>query len=72
MNKSLSMEKLLKEFTIKGKHGSEQELSLWRNYVMPVKNRSRRFRYVADLDKRVEFQEQKAKIRVSDIFVHLN
>lgn len=30
---------------------------------MPVKNRSRRFRYVANLDKRLAVQEHRAKIR---------
>ncbi|KAL3533734.1 hypothetical protein ACH5RR_007255 [Cinchona calisaya] len=58
------MDKLLrKEFNIPAKHCSEEDLSLWRNFVMPVKNPNRRFRYVANLDKRLEVKEQKAKIR---------
>ncbi|XP_027069345.1 calcium-transporting ATPase 1, plasma membrane-type [Coffea arabica] len=56
------MEKLLKEFNVPAKHGSEEELSLWRKLVMPVKNPRRRFRYVANLDKRSAVLEQKAKI----------
>ena len=71
MDKSLSMEKLLKEFNVPAKHGSEEELSLCRKLVMPVKNPKRRFRYVANLDKRSAVQEQKAKIGVSDIFFSL-
>lgn len=66
------MEKQKKEFDIAPKHNSKEELRRWRKSVMPVKNHHRRFRYVANLDKRLEAEEMKAKISVSDFFVFLN
>lgn len=62
----------MEEFNIAPKHNSEEELRRWRKSVMPVKNHHRRFRYVANLDKRSEAEEIRAKISVSDFVVFLN
>ncbi|KAL2464641.1 putative calcium-transporting ATPase 11 [Forsythia ovata] len=63
------MEKLFsKDFDLPPKDRSEEALINWRKAVGLVKNRCRRFRYVTDLEKRFETNEQirilREKIRV--------
>ncbi|KAL2480681.1 putative calcium-transporting ATPase 11 [Abeliophyllum distichum] len=58
------MEKLIpKEFDLSHKERSDEALMRWRKAVGLVKNRRRRFRYAADLEKRSEAKEQMLKIR---------
>ncbi|KAK1278533.1 putative calcium-transporting ATPase 4, plasma membrane-type [Acorus gramineus] len=58
------MEKYLKEnFDVRPKNSSEEALRKWRSAVTIVKNRRRRFRMVADLDKRNEASVKKSKIQ---------
>ncbi|KAK1317042.1 putative calcium-transporting ATPase 4, plasma membrane-type [Acorus calamus] len=58
------MEKYLKEnFDVRPKNSSEEVLRKWRSAVTIVKNRRRRFRMVADLDKRNEASIKKSKIQ---------
>ncbi|KAJ4971823.1 hypothetical protein NE237_004922 [Protea cynaroides] len=64
------MEKILKEnFDIQSKHPSQEALRKWRSAVSIVKNRRRRFRHTADLEKRDEAEKKKLgiqeKIRVA-------
>ncbi|KAL2466006.1 Calcium-transporting ATPase 4 [Abeliophyllum distichum] len=55
-----------KDFDLPHKNRSEENLLRWRKAVGKiVKNRSRRFRYVADLEKRSETREQMGKLRES-------
>lgn len=55
---------LLKDFEVEPKHPSEEALRRWRSAVSIVRNRRRRFRNVADLDKRSEAEKKKLKIQV--------
>ncbi|KAK1293390.1 putative calcium-transporting ATPase 4, plasma membrane-type [Acorus calamus] len=58
------MEKYLKEnFDVRPKNSSEEVLRKWRSAVTIVKNHRRRFRMVADLDKRNEATIKKSKIQ---------
>ncbi|XP_068658619.1 putative calcium-transporting ATPase 11, plasma membrane-type [Aristolochia californica] len=58
------MEKFLKEnFDLQSKNSSEEALRRWRAAVSIVKNRKRRFRMIANLDKRSEAEEKKKKIQ---------
>lgn len=57
------MEKYLKDFDVKPKNSSEEALRRWRSAVRVVKNKRRRFRMVADLDKRSEAVKQKRQIQ---------
>ncbi|EOY09204.1 Autoinhibited Ca2+-ATPase 11 isoform 1 [Theobroma cacao] len=59
------MDKLLnlKEFEVEPKHSSEEALRRWRKLVTIVKNPRRRFRMIANLDKRSEAEQQKLKIK---------
>ncbi|XP_068662451.1 putative calcium-transporting ATPase 11, plasma membrane-type [Aristolochia californica] len=58
------MEKFLKEnFDLQSKNSSEEALRRWRGAVSIVKNRKRRFRMTANLDKRSEAEEKKKKIQ---------
>ncbi|KAG9454755.1 hypothetical protein H6P81_007659 [Aristolochia fimbriata] len=58
------MEKFLKEnFDLQPKNSSEEALRRWRSAVSIVKNRKRRFRMTANLDKRSEAEEKKKKIQ---------
>ncbi|TYK25573.1 calcium-transporting ATPase 4, plasma membrane-type-like isoform X1 [Cucumis melo var. makuwa] len=62
---SMNMEQyLLKDFEVEPKHPSEQALRRWRSAVSIVRNRRRRFRNIADLDKRSEAEKKKLKIQV--------
>lgn len=54
---------LLKDFEVEPKHPSEEALRRWRSAVSIVRNRRRRFRNVADLDKRSEAEKKKLKIQ---------
>uniref|UniRef100_A0A2P2M5N8 Putative calcium-transporting ATPase 11 plasma membrane-type n=1 Tax=Rhizophora mucronata TaxID=61149 RepID=A0A2P2M5N8_RHIMU len=64
------MEKrLLKDFEVEHKNPSEEALMRWRKAVTIVKNRRRRFRMVADLDKRSEAKRQTRIIQVLDHLV---
>ncbi|XP_027912992.1 putative calcium-transporting ATPase 11, plasma membrane-type [Vigna unguiculata] len=60
---------LLKDFELQHKNPSVEALRRWRSAVTLVKNRRRRFRMVADLDKRDEAQQIrqgiKEKIRIA-------
>ncbi|KAI3732986.1 hypothetical protein L1987_64200 [Smallanthus sonchifolius] len=53
------------EFDVPHRHPSEEALRNWRNAVSLVKNHRRRFRYVADLDKRSLHQDRVSKIKES-------
>ncbi|KAA8517150.1 hypothetical protein F0562_017443 [Nyssa sinensis] len=48
------METLLKDFNVPGKNASEEAQRRWRSAVRIVRNRRRRFRMIADLNKRSE------------------
>ncbi|PNX69433.1 calcium-transporting ATPase plasma membrane-type-like protein [Trifolium pratense] len=54
---------LLKDFELEPKNRSVEALRRWRSAVTLVKNRRRRFRMVADLDKRSEAQQIKQGIK---------
>eukprot|EP00258_Populus_trichocarpa_P027451 XP_024443470.1 calcium-transporting ATPase 4, plasma membrane-type isoform X2 [Populus trichocarpa] len=57
------MDNLLKDFEVEHKNPSEVALRRWRKAVSIVKNPSRRFRMVADLDKRSEAEGKKRSIQ---------
>ncbi|RDX75660.1 Calcium-transporting ATPase 1, plasma membrane-type, partial [Mucuna pruriens] len=54
---------LLKDFELDHKNPSVEALRRWRSAVTLVKNHRRRFRMVADLDKRVEAEQIKNGIK---------
>lgn len=56
--------RLLKDFVLEPKNPSVEALRRWRSAVTLVKNRRRRFRMVADLDKRSEVEQIKQGIKV--------
>nr|KYP70496.1 Putative calcium-transporting ATPase 11, plasma membrane-type [Cajanus cajan] len=56
--------RLLKDFELHHKNPSLEALRRWRSAVALVKNRRRRFRMVADLDKRSEAEQIKQGIKV--------
>ena len=58
------MESLLKDFELEPKNPSPEALRRWRSAVSLVKNRRRRFRMVADLDKRSQAEQIKQGIKV--------
>ncbi|KAJ1411580.1 P-type ATPase [Sesbania bispinosa] len=59
-------ESLLKDFEVESKNPSEEALRRWRSSAAAfVKNRRRRFRYAADLEKRAEAEEIKEKIQIA-------
>ncbi|KAK1581037.1 hypothetical protein Q3G72_002453 [Acer saccharum] len=60
----MDFEKFLKEFDVEPKNPSEAAIGRWRSAVSIVKNRRRRFRMRADLDKRSEADQKKLKIQV--------
>ncbi|KAI4300812.1 hypothetical protein L6164_034146 [Bauhinia variegata] len=53
----------LKEFEVDHKNQSIEALKRWRSAVTILKNPRRRFRYVADLEKRAEAEKMKQKIK---------
>ncbi|XWS59090.1 hypothetical protein CRYUN_Cryun08bG0092300 [Craigia yunnanensis] len=53
----------LKEFEVEPKHSSEAALRRWRTLVTIVRNPTRRFRMIANLEKRSEAERQKLKIK---------
>jgi Ca2+-transporting ATPase len=55
---------LLKDFELEPKNRSVEALRRWRSAVTLVKNRRRRFRMVADLEKRSEAEQIKQGIKV--------
>ncbi|KAL4571741.1 hypothetical protein LXL04_018506 [Taraxacum kok-saghyz] len=57
------MEDYLKDFNVPAKHPSEAALKKWRKAVSLVKNHRRRFRHVADLEKRSIHQNRLSKIK---------
>ncbi|KAF7804062.1 putative calcium-transporting ATPase 11, plasma membrane-type [Senna tora] len=57
------MDKLLKDFELEHKNPSAEALRRWRSAVRLVKNPRRRFRMVADLEKRHEAEKMKQKIQ---------
>ncbi|KAK0596740.1 hypothetical protein LWI29_018555 [Acer saccharum] len=59
----MDFEKFLKEFDVEPKNPSEAAIRRWRSAVSIVKNRRRRFRMTADLDKRSEAEQKKLKIQ---------
>lgn len=61
---AMALERYLKDFEVQPKHSSEEALRRWRSAVSLVRNRCRRFRNVADLDKRSEAEQKKLKIQV--------
>ncbi|TXG70390.1 hypothetical protein EZV62_005325 [Acer yangbiense] len=65
----MNFEKFLKEFDVEPKNPSEAAIRRWRSAVSIVKNRRRRFRMTADLDKRSEAEQKKLKIQVSILSV---
>ncbi|KAL8232680.1 hypothetical protein R6Q57_002458 [Mikania cordata] len=54
---------LPEEFHLPSKRPSEEALRNWRNAVSLVKNHRRRFRHVADLDKRSMYQDRLSHIK---------
>ncbi|XP_024037041.1 calcium-transporting ATPase 4, plasma membrane-type [Citrus clementina] len=52
-----------KDFDVEHKNPSEEALRRWRSAASIVKNRRRRFRMVADLDKRSEAEKKKLEIK---------
>lgn len=56
---------LKKNFEVESKNSSEEALKKWRDAVWLVKNPRRRFRMVADLDKRAEADRKRQDIQVS-------
>ena len=67
-NNKIRMESLLKDFELEAKNPSKEALRRWRSAVRLVKNPRRRFRMVADLEKRDEAEKMKQKIQVSFLF----
>jgi Ca2+-transporting ATPase len=61
------MENMLKDFQVESKNMSEAARRRWRKAVTIVKNSRRRFRMVADLDKRDEAEKKKLKIQVTQL-----
>lgn len=62
------MEGLLKDFDVPAKNPPEEALLRWRKAVSwVVKNRRRRYRFVANLDKRSEAEDKRRKIRVRSL-----
>ncbi|MQL91210.1 hypothetical protein Taro_023821, partial [Colocasia esculenta] len=61
-----AMEGLLRDFDLPAKNPSKEALLRWRKAVswVVVKNRRRRYRFVADLDKRSEAEAKRRKIQV--------
>ncbi|KAA3449434.1 Autoinhibited Ca2+-ATPase 11 isoform 1 [Gossypium australe] len=57
------MEELLKDFEVPPKNSSEAALRRWRKLVTIVRNPRRRFRMIANLEKRSEAEQQKLKIK---------
>ncbi|XP_028761457.1 putative calcium-transporting ATPase 11, plasma membrane-type [Neltuma alba] len=57
------MESFLKDFELEPKNPSTEAMRRWRSAVRLVKNPRRRFRMVADLDKRSEAERMKQKIQ---------
>ncbi|CAA7388467.1 unnamed protein product [Spirodela intermedia] len=57
------MENLLKDFEVPPKKASEEALRRWRKAAWVVKNPARRYRFVADLDKRSEGEAKRLKIQ---------
>ncbi|KAJ7976747.1 Calcium-transporting ATPase [Quillaja saponaria] len=57
------MENYLMDFQVENKNSSVEALKRWRSAVTVVKNRRRRFRMVADLEKRREAQKIKGEIQ---------
>ena len=58
------MEGLLKDFEVEPKNPSSEALRRWRKLVTVFKNHRRRFRNTANLEKRLEVEQQKLKIKV--------
>ncbi|GMI77132.1 autoinhibited Ca2+-ATPase 11 [Hibiscus trionum] len=57
------MDELLKDFEVLPKNSSEAALRRWRKLVTIVRNPRRRFRMIANLEKRSEAEQQKLKIK---------
>ncbi|XP_006494295.2 mitogen-activated protein kinase kinase kinase 1-like isoform X3 [Citrus sinensis] len=53
----------LKDFDVEPKHPSRESLRRWRSACTIVKNRKRRFRVVADLDRRSEAEKKKRQMQ---------
>lgn len=60
----MDLNSLLKDFDLEHKNSSEDALRRWRSAVSIVKNRRRRFLYVADLARRAEAEKKKRNIQV--------
>jgi Ca2+-transporting ATPase len=67
------MDKYLNEnFEVEAKNPSSEALARWRKLCSIVKNPKRRFRYMADLDKRSEIEIMRTKNKVPQlVFVPL-
>ncbi|TXG65180.1 hypothetical protein EZV62_006455 [Acer yangbiense] len=65
----MDFEKFLKEFDVEPKNPSEAAIRRWRSAFSIVKNRRRRFRMRADLDKRSEADQKKLKIQCQEISI---
>lgn len=55
---------LRKNFEVEPKNASEEALKKWRDAVCLVKNPRRRFRMVANLDKRAEADRKRLDVQV--------
>lgn len=57
------------DFDVSAKNPSREALLRWRKAVswVVVKNRKRRYRFVADLDKRSEAEAKRRKIQVRSV-----
>lgn len=62
--KPITMGFLRKNFELEPKNAPEEALKKWREAVCLVKNPRRRFRMVADLDKRAEADRKRQDIQV--------
>lgn len=60
---------LRKNFELEPKGPSEEAQMRWRSAVSIVKNRRRRFRMVADLEKRAQAEEKRKKLQVCSFTV---
>lgn len=64
--KKKKMESYLNEnFDLKAKNSSDEALQRWRNLCWVVKNKKRRFRFTANLDKRSEAETIRRSNQVS-------
>lgn len=62
------MSNFLKDFEVDAKNPSLEARQRWRSSVAIVKNRTRRFRNIRDLDKLADYENKKQQIQVRICF----